>query len=556
MKRLISIAEITIILVAALIPVFTTLPYRINIFLSWEGAYRLMQGEMPYKDFGIPVGYMYWVIPAVFFKFFGAQLFTLIKAQAFINIIAGLSFRAIGRNLELPYGIRFTGVLVFVLSYSFSNYWPWYNHTVIMYELVALAMLTAYLKTNELKRFEWIWLAGAGIFTFFSFFTKQDGGGLALLICIALLAYDLIQKKAWKPLAIYLTAFLVTGLIIILPLLKYDFGYWFNHGQFPHSSRMSITDIIKEFLLQSQWIKFYLFLIAVLLVAIIRQWKSFWNDRPLVLFTLLSLGILAQAAIFQVTSYVPLDNNIFFHSFSVIYILYLIGLITKINFNQPKVIVITALGILLTWSHIYFRYIERFLLKNNKEYTYEAHEGYNYATVVDRNTYMIELDTTEIPLSEWRVPNLKSFEKIMVPNSTADGIERFMNMDLVKNETDLKVLNMTELTPLAAEVPFALETGSHYPLWFHKGVGMFERETNMFIQRIEDDYYDIVLYEYIPYLNNFYPYILREKLQEKYKLADRFVAPRKPTQHAWVEVYINPKYTPDSVNNAVLENNE
>lgn len=556
MKRLISIAEITIIVVAAMVPVFANFPYRINIFLSWEGAYRMMQGQIPFKDFGMPVGYMYWVIPAFFFKLFGAQLFTLIKAQAFINIIAGLAFRSIGKNVGLPYGIRFVGVLVFVLSYSFSNYWPWYNNTVIMYELVALAMLTAYLKTNQLQRYQWLWLVGAGVFTFFSFFTKQDGGGLALLICIALLTYDIIQKKAWKPLFIYLTAFLGIGLIMILPLLKYDFGYWFNHGQFPHSSRMSISDILKDFLLQSQWIKFYILLIVLLLMAIIKQWKTFWNDRPLVLFTLLSLGILAQAAIFQVTSYVPVDNNIFFHSFSIIYILYLIAIITKINFNQPKTIIITTAGILLVWSHIYFRYVERFLLKSNKEYTYQAHDGYNYATVVDRNTFMIELDTTEIQLNEWRVPNLKSFERIMLPNPTVDGIERLMEMDLIKNSKDLKFLNMTELTPLAAEVPFALETGSHYPLWFHKGVGMFERETNMFIQRVEDDYYDIVLYEYIPYLNNFYPYVLREKLRERYKLVDQFVAPRKPTNHAWIEVYVSPKHITDSTNAHTLPNNE
>ncbi len=541
MKRILSLAEWAIIVVAALIPVFASFPYRINIFLSWEGAYRMMQGQVPFKDFGMPVGYMYWVIPTIFFKIFGAQLITLIKAQAFINIVAGLSFRAIAKNLQLPSGIRFAGILVFVLSYSFSNYWPWYNNTVIMYELVALALLTRYLQAPGTGKRSWLWLAGAGVFTFFSFFTKQDGGGLALLIALALFGYDLIRQKAWKAPLIYLAAFFVTGLIMILPLLPHHFGYWFNYGQFPHSSRMSVSDILKEFLLNSQWIKFYLFIIAVLLIAVIRNWKSFWENRSLVLFTLLSLGILAQAAIFQVTSYVPVDNNIFFHSFAIIYLLYLIGIVAQIDFTKKTPIIIATLGVLLTWSNIYWRYIERFILKGAPEYTYMEHAGYRYATVVDKNTFMIELDTTDIPLSEWRVPNLKSFEKILLPNPTVDGIERFMSMDIVKNGKDLKVLNMTELTPLAAEVPFALETGSYYPLWFHKGVGMFEKETQMFLDRIHDEYYDIVLYEYIPYLNNFYPYVLREALQSRYELADRFVAPRKPTQHAYVEVYVRKK---------------
>jgi hypothetical protein len=148
------------------------------------------------------------------------------------------------------------------------------------------------------------------------------------------------------------------------------------------------------------------------------------------------------------------------------------------------------------------------------------------------------LDTTDIPLSNWRTVNLPTFKKMLLPGPTADGIERFMNMDLIRNNKNLKVLNMTELTPLAAEVPFALETGPEYPLWFHKGVGMFDKETDMFCNRIQNKYYDVVLFEYIPYLNNFYPYKVREYLEKNYRKVDSFVAPRKPTPNAWVEVYV------------------
>src|SRR5690349_5207282 len=112
-SRLLGITEIAIIFVIALVPVFASFPYRLNIFLSWEGAYRMYQGQVPYKDFGMPVGYMYWVIPAMFFKIFGPQMITLVKAQAFINILSGLAFRSIFRNLQVHYAIRFLSVLVF-----------------------------------------------------------------------------------------------------------------------------------------------------------------------------------------------------------------------------------------------------------------------------------------------------------------------------------------------------------------------------------------------------------------------------------------------------------
>src|ERR1041384_6142369 len=133
MKKWIGIAETLLIIVLALFPLLgNVFPYRLNIFLSYEGAYRLYQGQIPYKDFGIPMGFMYWVIPGIFFKVFGPYMMSLVKAQVVINIISGISFRAILKNLSVRPGIRFLGVLLFCISYSFLNYWPWYNHTVIV----------------------------------------------------------------------------------------------------------------------------------------------------------------------------------------------------------------------------------------------------------------------------------------------------------------------------------------------------------------------------------------------------------------------------------------
>jgi len=538
MKRLLPLAEILLIVAVALMPVFASFPYRINIFLSWEGAYRMSEGQVPFKDFGMPVGYMYWVIPAIFFKIFGTQMITLIKAQAFINILAGLAFRSIFKSIGIDTTIRFLAVLVFTLSYTFFNYWPWYNHTVIVYELIALAFLMKYF-FGDAGRKSLFWLILSGVFIFFSFFTKQDGGGLAFLVCLALLCYVAILEKRWWPPLIFIISFVATGALMILPFTGSGFGYWFNHGQAPHSSRISLTDILREFFAASQWLKFYLLVIAVLLLASIKNWKEFWRDKRMMLFTLLTLGLLAEAAIFQVTSYVPVDNNIFFHSFAFVFIISLLTMLVPIPWNKTKTVVIATVGVLLWWSSVYWKYLERFILKPKAEtYTYTEHEGYRYANVVNRNTFMIELDTTNIPLNQWRVPALKSFRKILVPGPTADGMERLLNLDVVKFNKNMKVLNMTELTPLAADIPFELEKGSYYPLWYHKGVAMFDKETDLFVDRIEHTQYDLVLYEYIPYLNNFYPYKVREALQMHYERVDSFPAPRNPSGHSLIEVYV------------------
>src|SRR5580692_10843493 len=125
-RYLTSRAEVLVILLLALVPLFIHLPYRVNIFLSWEGAYRMSEGQLPFRDFGIPLGGMYWVIPALFFKLFGAKLFTLVEAQVFINIVSGLAFRSILSSLSVNKGVRIASVLLFCISYSFFNFWPWY----------------------------------------------------------------------------------------------------------------------------------------------------------------------------------------------------------------------------------------------------------------------------------------------------------------------------------------------------------------------------------------------------------------------------------------------
>src|SRR3982751_2697183 len=113
-RKIFSLIEILVIILLAFIPLFLSFPYRVNIFLSWEGAYRLSEGQVPYQDFGMPMGYMYWVVPAIFFKIFGAQMITLVKAQVFLNIVSGLAFRSTLKNLDVQPGIRFMSVLLYV----------------------------------------------------------------------------------------------------------------------------------------------------------------------------------------------------------------------------------------------------------------------------------------------------------------------------------------------------------------------------------------------------------------------------------------------------------
>ena len=116
-------------------------------------------------------------------------------------------------------------------------------------------------------------------------------------------------------------------------------------------------------------------------------------------------------------------------------------------------------------------------------------------------------------------------------------MDRLLSSDLVRSNKNLNVLNMSELTPLAEEIPYKLETGSTVPLWYHLGVAMFNKEAQVYEQRFRNKYYDLVLFEYIPSLNNFYPFRVRDSLQQHYRKIDSFPAPRRGDTQGMIEVY-------------------
>lgn len=529
-NRFYSVLEVSCIISLALVPLFISFPYRVNIFLSWEGAYRISQGQVPFKDFGIPMGYMYWVIPALFFKVFGTQMITLVKAQVLINILSGLAFRSILKSIAIQPGARLLSVFLYCLSFSFFNFWPWYNHTVIVYEMIGLAFLMRYLLVENKG---WIMLSLSAVFIFLSFFTKQDGGFLAFIICLVLILYHCASTNKWLPIIIFLGSFFIIAFAIVGPLMRFNFNYWFNHGQAPHSSRVSVFEIIDEFLYSSQWIKFYLLIIALLLFAKYKSLKALVSDRRSFLFLLITLGVLAEAAILQITSYTPPDNNIFYHSFAFAYIFSAMTSYFNFNLYNLKLLLAISLFLMLWWSGVFWKYIQAPI-----QGMFARAEQNTRENVVNRHTYILYPPSGEIPIDEWTFSNLKSFEKIRMPKTTVKGINRLLNMPSVKNNKNLRLLNMTELTPLAVEIPCNLERGPEIPLWYHLGVSMFEKEAREYELKVVRKQYDVVLFEHIPMLNNFYPFRLRDSLLRYYNKIDSFPAPRRGNTQGKIEIFV------------------
>ena len=428
-------------------------------------------------------------------------------------------------------GKRLLMIVFFCLTYSFINFWPWYNHTVFVYELIGIAFLLHGFKSKRTLK-TYCLLVLAALFVLLSFYTKQDGGGLAFLLCTVLAIYKSVSSRNITFVGVFVLSFLLLGFLSVRPFLQHDLLYWFNYGQAPHYSRLEISDILDEFLGSSHWLKFYMVIVSLLYFNQLLNWREVFSKTQETLFYLLTMGILVQASIVQLTSYIPPDNNIYYHSFAVAYALHTIRF--RFSFRHATPIFAGLFIIFFWWSGVYYKYVQRVV---SRYFPKEAVA--TQSAVVSKNTFSVNTNKDQPDannMSAWiELPGSKAFSGVYMPKETVAGIERLHQMPQFKLTQKPKVLNMTELTPLAHELGFELEKGG--PLWYHLNVSMFDRELAAFEQRVRNDYYDVVMFEYIPNLNNFYPFSLQEVLQQEYDMVDRFLAPRYQDD-AFIEVYV------------------
>lgn len=504
------LSDVIICLPFLIMPLLLELPFRVNIFLSWEGAYRLYLGQVPFKDFGLPMGFGYWLIPAFFFHVFGPAFMTLVKAQVLINAISLLSVRGILYNLRIKPILVTLSLAIFCVTYVIYNFWPWYNHSVVVYELAGIYFLTNFLRSPD-KKFSAFNLIGSAVLIFLSFYTKQDGGAVGFLLCLSMLGYYTFSAKKVKPMLTYLASFALIAAVFIVPFVKFDFFYWFNLGQPPHNSRVSVAKLADVFFMEALWEKLYLSIIAILLIIGGRQKiRSVISDSNQVYLAILCLGLIGQAIVTRVSSPLPTDHMTYFHAFGFI----LIAQLTPVyqSAEKFKTVAVLTLVIVMSFSPGYWKYVKGYL------------------------GLAISNEDAEIPWnkSPWVASNVKGFEKVKMPPETIDGINRLLSSDIAQKE-DLKVLNMSELTPLALNMDY--EPLPDQPLWYHLNVGIFQREVDMLSERVRNKEYDLVLFEDIPGLVHFYPYQVRDTLRKYYRLQDTFLAPRK-LENSVIEVYV------------------
>src|SRR5690606_22824779 len=130
-----------------LLPLFIELPFRPNLYLTWEGSYRISNGEIPFCDFGMPFGVGFWILSSLLFALFGPYFKVLVLENVIITILSLVVVKNILKDLKLNSHNAFLLVVIFYSTMCMPNYWLWYNHVAVIYQLASVLFLLKKLNT-------------------------------------------------------------------------------------------------------------------------------------------------------------------------------------------------------------------------------------------------------------------------------------------------------------------------------------------------------------------------------------------------------------------------
>ena len=107
-----------------------------------DGAYRISQGYLPYKDFGLPLGPISFYFPSLFISIFGNNFLSIQLSQLVLNIFLLIIVNQILREVKANKIEMYSGIF-----FSFSIFYlilinnPWYNVTATFFYFLSILFI-------------------------------------------------------------------------------------------------------------------------------------------------------------------------------------------------------------------------------------------------------------------------------------------------------------------------------------------------------------------------------------------------------------------------------
>jgi hypothetical protein len=441
--------------------------------ILWEGAYRISLGQIPYTDFGTPVGPVSFLIPALFFKLFSPSWFVMQLSQLFENALLLVLAFALLKRLQLTRNNINKAIACFSFLYLIFLSHPWYNSGAFFCFLASMVLL--------LGIGPWSILA-SGLMAGLCFLAKQDTGAMNLSLGLLVLILTKVDQSgkykeldfSWKvfqdpkrviatitSLALFIIAFTLPIIALIAIVDSAQFFYWFNYGQPPHEMRkIHLWDFANH---------------ANLLIPAGIAFYFAWRTKRI---DLLFAGIFFFCS-FVVSSTSGLDYTAFFFF---LFLPLLVQTVLNSTFVKSKILSITLLLLCLSCLAFplkyFYRLVQTTILGKAEPYSF-------------RHLYVTR-PVQPFPDSMPYFKNVMgSNDSVLMISQLQEIFRESISANKEGNIEDLKVLNISELTPLYAELASA--PPQHYPLWYHANISLFPREIAMMNHDIDEAKFDIVI---------------------------------------------------------------
>lgn len=171
--------------------------------IVFDGAWRMLQGQVPYRDFVMPFGPVTFALCALMFRWVGVDFSTLVLTAALLSLVATalavrVSWLLAGRGRLLA----LLGGLMTAVWFQAPFGTPWMEQTAFLMNLVALWSILEGRLGSRLAEASavldrppavgglpsgWAWYGLSGVASVAAVLSKQNAGGAFVLVCLGAL---------------------------------------------------------------------------------------------------------------------------------------------------------------------------------------------------------------------------------------------------------------------------------------------------------------------------------------------------------------------------------
>lgn len=440
--------------------------------IIFDGAFRIGIGQLPYKDFFIPVGPVTFYLQSFFNNFFGATYFSMIFHAYTAGSIYALLFYHVTRQELGSIAASIMAFFSYLSLYGIIGF-PWYNQTAYFFFLTNMLLLIHAEHDRDISN-RTIFLSS--FLTFLSIFSKHDVGFLHFA-SVSLFFFFGYSNNRFKKSGVYIG---ILTFLVLASAMYFDSIGSFMHSIFEsnESTGSRLRQIIAQLKITDCRVILALAIFSWLLFK--RQANQILRRQMLLVLITITVPLICSATSGQ--SYATELQGITI----ILYLAYLI-LSDKANLFQTtfskkniKIFMILICIILIQPFH--------FLIKNRVGINVIIPNIFNHASFSKYSHLFKERSLNFIRVEDG------SFKNVLINKIIYENLEKH----ILNNQNIKGFVNISRYTFL--NVDMGIEPPKGLPLWFHKGVTYANKDFGKIKERVVKISPSLILFEDIHYL--------------------------------------------------------